>query len=229
MYAGEKNDTESTRSLVTSRNTIMKEKHPYWCESLRMLALGILHAAEIRDAHMRELAHFLYISVGEDYLRANDGHMYLYNDGAFSIFTGVIPESLLSMCKIYAQQVEGALWCVGRMGLLSRSPPDILDALNSAFVDINGVPLCDIEGISKGAGKGESDGQRLYRSWVEKKEVASGEPFAGECGKLHLEESEIIRALYYLASDFWEVRIASKTWPELDAANAHFLSSNLQG
>ena len=157
MYADEKNDTESIRALVASRNALMKTKHPNWRDSLRMLALGVLHIAEIRDAHMRELAHFLYISVGGDYLRANDGHMYLYDDGAFSISTGVIPESLLSRCKIYAHQVEGALWCVGRRGLLSRSPTDILGALNSAFVDINGVPLGDLAGISKGVGKGKSD------------------------------------------------------------------------
>ena len=147
IYIDEKKDTESIRALVSSRNALMQAKHPNWSDSLRMLALGVLHIVEIRDAHMRELAHFLYISAGEDYLRANDGHMYLYDDGAFSIFTGVITESLLSRCKIYGQEAEGALWCLGRRGLLSRRPTDILCALNSAFVDIDGVPLCDLEGV----------------------------------------------------------------------------------
>ena len=80
-----------------------------------------------------------------------------------------------------------------------------------AFVDINVVPLCDLEGVSKGAGKEISDGQRRNRRWVKKIEFTDGGPFPVECGHADLDASKILRALYYLAADFWRVRIPPPT------------------
>ena len=74
----------------------------------------------VRGVNMLELVRFLYLVQRGDRLRSHDGQPYLYAHGAFFGFNGLLPESLLSRCKIYAQCVEGALRCICSRGIQDR-------------------------------------------------------------------------------------------------------------
>ena len=86
-----------------------------------------------REIEVRDLAHLLHLAVGNMYLRSHPDQTYLYENGAFVPFNGVVPESLFHRCKEYATYVEG---CVCRLGIIIRGMADdggIFDAVDLLF------------------------------------------------------------------------------------------------
>ena len=96
MYSDILEDAFSIRIVVRERRRLIAENSPHWSEALNLVALGALLMVGVRDVNMQDLVFFLFLDQGESHLRAHDGHTYIYADGAFTIFSGVIPESLLA-------------------------------------------------------------------------------------------------------------------------------------
>ena len=229
IYSDVVEDSDSIRSVVRARRDTIAANFSKWPTGVVLISLGVLLMSRARDIHMQDLVHFLFLAQGEEFLRAHDGQTYIYMDGAFTVFSGLIPESLLTRCNAYAQRVEGALWCIGRRGVKSRDDLSILEALNEAFGAINKTNLCEIDGSDKGGGKGKGRGrgQLNFRSWLERgPETVDGALLSGQDDAIS--EKKVVDALSNLASDMWKARVECPNWLELAAANTLHLSSTLQ-
>ena len=66
------------------------------------------------DKKMNDMVHFLHLARGSNYLRSHGGRTYLFYNGAFRLFNGVSPESVLQMCAEFAPYVAGRLWYIDK-------------------------------------------------------------------------------------------------------------------
>ena len=98
-------DTYATAAVIPRRMTYATQEYPSWTDALTRVALGVVLLVIARDIEACDLAHFLHLSVGDMYLRSHSDQTYMYENGAFVPFNGVIPESLPRRCKEYAEYV----------------------------------------------------------------------------------------------------------------------------
>ena len=133
VYIDRVEDADSIATIVANRRLLISNNYTHWSPLLVSLGLGVLLMLGVRDINMQEMVHFLYLAQGGEYLRSHDGQTYLYGDGAFFVFNGLLPESLLSRCKIFAQCVEGALWCISSRGVQERGEMACGKAIDESY------------------------------------------------------------------------------------------------
>ena len=176
---------------------------------------------------MREMIHFLHPSQGNAHLRPHDGQTFLYDNGAFRLFNGVIPESVLLRCRAYAALAEWRLWCLAKkpaprgdggilqaMDFLSRSIAEPSRNAQSADLEDTGV-----------APDAQQRGVKRRRPWSE----LPGDHVALSTGDLG--EKEVIYALRELSLDKWcagkPIDERLKTWGAHEAVQPHAMLRKL--
>ena len=103
----EQPDSDLTKCVVARRMLLVASKYPKWPEFIRRVALGVLLMSTTRDINMQEMVHFLYLSQGDTHIRSHEGQAFLYDNGAFRLFNGVMPESVLQRSREYAEIADG--------------------------------------------------------------------------------------------------------------------------
>ena len=89
--------------------SFVAENYPALSGELARVALGVSLMSLMREINAQDLVHFLHLAQENMYLRPHTGQTYLYENGAFMRFNGVMPGSVLQRCNEYASYVEGCL------------------------------------------------------------------------------------------------------------------------
>ena len=131
-------DPDLTRSLVASRLQYADVNYPDWADNIGSVSIRVILMVQTRAVNIQGQIHFIHLAQGDKYMRAHAGQTYLYDNGAFQLYKGVTPESLLSRCRRYAECVEGRLWAMAKR-CKSRSEKDILDASNRTYRAISAL------------------------------------------------------------------------------------------
>ena len=127
-----------TRSIVASRLKYDEENYTDWADTLRRVSIGVVLMAQTRAVNIQDQIHFLHLAQGDKYMRAHAGQTYLYDNGASQLYKGVIPESVISRCRRYAECVEGFLWAMANR-CKSRSEKDIPESADRAYRAISAL------------------------------------------------------------------------------------------
>ena len=90
--------SDLTWSVIARRNRYVKENYPSWSTDLTRIALGVVLMSVTREITAHDLVHFLHLAQGGAYLRPHSGQAFLYENGAFRLFNGVMPESVIQRC-----------------------------------------------------------------------------------------------------------------------------------
>ena len=72
-------------------------------------------------------------------IRTHGGQTFLYENGAFQLFAGVAPEYMISRRKVYAECVDGGMWCIWNRGDSPRADDDIFDAMDRVYLSISRI------------------------------------------------------------------------------------------
>ena len=125
-------DADLTRIVVDRRMQYVSAQYSSWPEGLARVALGVILMSTANSIKMQDMVHFLHLAQGSNYLRSHGGQTYLFDNGAFRLFNGVIPESVLQRCSEFASYVEGCLWCIDKKCAF-RDELEIYDSLDRLF------------------------------------------------------------------------------------------------
>ena len=84
-----------------------------WCSDLvvQQIAVVLLLTFKLRlvDMSMKEYVHLIWAIEGDRFLRAHNGTLYLYVDGAWRAFSGIFPVSVITRVRLVLQYAEGFL------------------------------------------------------------------------------------------------------------------------
>ena len=219
-------DVDLTRVVVARRMQYVQTHCPSWAEGVARVALGVAHMSTVNSIKMQDMVHFLHLAQGGNYLRSHGGQTYLFENGAFRLFNGVIPESVPQRCSEYASFVEGCLWLIDQK-CPSREEKDIYDALGRLFraatlsanrgVAPEGAPLSNGE---------DPRGVKRMRQWISM-DIDEVLPTYSQ-----LPEKEIYTALRDYALEKCEVVMGGKgtslkTWGAEEAVNCQEMPKKL--
>ena len=115
--------------------SFVAENYPALSGELARVALGVSLMSLMREINAQDLVHFLHLAQENMYLRPHTGQTYLYENGAFRLFNGVMPESVLQRRKEYESYVEGCLWRIDRISP-RRGEVEILSSMGRLFRSI---------------------------------------------------------------------------------------------
>ena len=127
-------DRHRTKYVVSRRVDYLRRTYSHWSDDMRRIAMGVVLMSTTREANVQDQVHFLQLAVGGKLLRTHGGQTFLYENGAFRLFVGVVPEYMISRCKVYAECVEGGMWCIWDRGDTSRAEGDIFAAMDREFI-----------------------------------------------------------------------------------------------
>ena len=204
---------------------MLQRHYPTWAIFVISIASGLLRMIGVRGINLRGLVHFLYLAKGDDFLREHDGKTYIYNNGAFTIFTGLSPESLLSRCHIYADCVDGAMWGIcKRGGLHGRSDLETVNALAGSLAAISRADVTEIDDVEGSKGKCEPDNDRLrfrHRAPDAEDDIEGGEMEISP----NISDDVAHRAFLHLTFDLWKERLANPS--RLENAPTNTFATNI--
>ena len=125
-------DADLTRIVVDRRMQYATSHYSEWSEGIARVALGVALMIPTKAITLRDMVHFLHLAQGNSYLRSHEGQTCLFDNGAFRLFNGVVPESVLQRCAEFASYVEGCLWCIDKKCPI-RGELEIYEALGRLF------------------------------------------------------------------------------------------------
>ena len=125
-------DVDLTRIVFGRRVQYVSTQYSSWPVGIARVALGVILMSTANSIKIQDTVHFLHLAKGINYLRSHGGQPYLFDNGAFRLFNGVMPESVLQRCSEFASYVEGCLWCVDKKCAV-RDEIEIYAALDSLF------------------------------------------------------------------------------------------------
>ena len=180
-----------------------------------------------RGINIQEMVHFPNLSQENTHRRPQSGQAFLYYNGAFRLFNGVMPESVLQRCREYAELVEGCLWGLAKKNV-PREDGKILHALDLLFRSITefvrNPPSTDLEDDVV-APAAQQRGVKRRMHWLEIHDGAVAR-YTGD-----LDEKEVMDALRELALDKWCVGKPTderlKTWGAQEALNCQSMLRKL--
>ena len=148
-------DVDLARALVDRRKKSLAEKYKHWEDGLVRIAMGVVLMSTAKEINAQGLAHFLHRAQGDNIMRPQDGDTHHYENGAFRLFKGVIPESAIRRCGEFSSFVGGCLWRIEDT-CKSRSEMDICEAMGKLFLGITEEEgMCaDEVGSTEGAASG---------------------------------------------------------------------------
>ena len=106
IVADAKVDPDPTRSLVVSPSQYVGETYPYWTDTIRRVAIGVILMVQTRAVNIHGRIHIIHLAQGNKYMRPHAGKTYLYDNGAFQLYRGIMRESVLPRCRRYAECLE---------------------------------------------------------------------------------------------------------------------------
>ena len=115
---GTRIEREAARDVVVSEDiptsiqrvwAQVQEAHPEWDPAVQKLAVAALSVYQLRLIDMDLRVHVLltHIVEGGRHMRAHAGACYLYQNGSWRPFKGVIPEATMARIKKFTLQLEG--------------------------------------------------------------------------------------------------------------------------
>ena len=221
-------DADLTRIVVDRRMQYVTSHYSAWSEGLSRVALGVALMSTTEEITMRDMVHFLHLAQENSFPRSHEGQTYLFDNGAFRLFNGVAPESVLQSCAEFAPYVEGCLWSIDKKCSI-RDELEIYEALGRLFRAItiasrreetpNGLD-------AQSADVGVARGTKRRRPWLSI-EDAEVHPMSGPLAK-----REIYNALRDYSLDKWEVRKGYngsrlKSWGAQEAVNCQSMAKKL--
>ena len=99
LRVGARPGAELTRCVVSRTMRLVGYNYPLWPDFIRRVAPGVLTMSTTRDIRMHEMVHFPRLSQGATHIRPHGGQTFLYDNGAFRLFNGVMPASVLQRCR----------------------------------------------------------------------------------------------------------------------------------
>ena len=108
-------DDDLALSVIARRMSYVAANFPEWPEELARVALGVALVSLTREMNVQDLVHFLHLAHGNMRLRPHSGQTYMYGNGAFRLFNGAMPGSVLQRCKDYASYVDGCIWRIDKI------------------------------------------------------------------------------------------------------------------
>ena len=84
-------DADLTRVVVDRRSKFVAEKYEQWTEGLVRIALGVVLMSTAKEINVQGQVHFLHLAQGDNMMRSHGGNTYLYENGAFRLFKGIMP------------------------------------------------------------------------------------------------------------------------------------------
>ena len=222
-------DADLTRIVVDRRMQYVSAQYSSWPEGLARVALGVILMSTANSIKMQDMVHFLHLAQGSNYLRSHGGQTYLFDNGAFRLFNGVIPESVLQRCSEFASYVEGCLWCIDKKCAV-RDELEIYDSLDRLFRAITFARRAEVnvsrateseDGIPRGVKR-----PRPPPEWLTMDDADIPRTFTA------LAEKEIYQALRDYALDKWEGLKGYKgdmlkSWGAQEAVNCQEMAKKL--
>ena len=101
------------------------------------VVLLIMYRLRLVDMSMKEYVHVIHAIEGDRFLRAHNGTLYLYADGAWRAFCGIFPVSVLTRVRRVLLLVEGFLRTLPAN--TPRTDVGVLKALREATAGARGV------------------------------------------------------------------------------------------
>ena len=109
---------------------------------------------------------FSHLAQGNNYLRSQGRQTYLFDNGAFRLFNGVTPWSVLQSCAEYESYFERRLWCIDKRRA-NRDEVEINDALDHLFRAITISSSRDVTPVAVAqSGDGAPRSTKCMRSWL---------------------------------------------------------------
>ena len=90
------------------------------------VVLSVVHRCRLLDICMKEYVHILYCIEGGNYMRAHNGTLFLYSNGAYKPFVGIFTVSTLTRVQKVLLRVEGLLRLLSRG--IARTQRSVLSA-----------------------------------------------------------------------------------------------------
>ena len=219
-------DVDLTRVVVARRMQYVQTNYPSWTEGVARVALGVVLMSTANSIKMQDMVHFLHLAQGSNYLRSHGGQTYFFDNGAFRLFNGVIPESVLQRCSEFASFVEGCLWFIDQK-CPSRDELEIYAALDRLFRAATLASSRDVVpgGVLQSSGD-DPRGTKRMRQWLSV-DVDEVLPTYQQVA-----EKEIYTALREYALEKCEVvkggkGSALKSWGAQEAVNCQEMSKKL--
>ena len=152
-----------------------------------------------RDINMQEMAHCAQLSPGGSHIRYHGGQPFLYENGAFRLFSGVMPASVLQHCREYAEIGAGCQRRLG-MGPVPREEAEIPSGRDSVARSITNESPIDAPAELAASGVGVYEAPRGIKRM---RHLLF--PPDGECADLplDLDETGVIYAPIELSLDMW--------------------------
>ena len=224
----EKLDRHRTKYIVDRRGDYLRRTYGHWSDDMRRIAMGVVLMSTTREANVQDQVHFLQLALGGTLLRTHGGQTFLYEDGAFRLFVGVVPEYMISRCKVYAECVEGGMWCIWNRGDTSRAEEDIFAAMDRVYLSIS---RSDEQQISDDVASevnpgGLRRGIKRRRPWLE------AEALGAHIGGIYVDDAKIVRELTMLTLDMWkskESKAQSTDWVATEALNCQSTIQKIMG
>ena len=222
-------DADITRIVVDRRMQYVSAHYSAWPEGIVRVALGVILMSTANSIKMQDMVHFLHLAQGSNYLRSHGGQTYLFDNGAFRLFNGVIAESVLQRCSEYASYVEGCLWCIDKKCAV-RDEVEIYDSLDRLFRAVTFTTRAEANvSTVTASGDGAPRGVKRPRPPPEWLTVDDADiPRTSES----LAEKEIYQALRDYALDKWEGLKGYKgdmlkSWGAQEAVNCQEMAKKL--
>jgi hypothetical protein len=103
-----------------------------WDKDLVRLGVAALafYRSRYCDIGVREHVLMLHIIAGGDLIRAYDGVLYTYEDGAFHMYSGLVSESILTVCRSFLMCLEGLFTKLAQGNCNPTSDSDLLQSID---------------------------------------------------------------------------------------------------
>ena len=140
-------------------------------EVQHLAAAGVaLYKTRLSDIGIREQVFLLHLIDGGRQIRAHKGSLFMYQDGAWQLFTGVVPESLLLRFRRFLLRLEGMFLVLAEKNDRLESERELLAAGAAAVGEMGELTTVEIlesldqEALQKGSYQEEVAGEHRLLS-----------------------------------------------------------------
>ena len=102
-------DREDILHVCAAIKTHVHEKLGQYGKEIELLAMGAIGTYRTRqtDISLRDQVYIMHLVEGETHLRSHNGSVFLYRDGSWQLYNGVVPEAMLMRLKAFMLRLEG--------------------------------------------------------------------------------------------------------------------------
>ena len=140
-------------------------------EVQHLAAAGVaLYKTRLSDIGIREQVFLLHLIDGGRQIRAHNGSIFMYQDGAWQLFNGVVPESLLLRFRRFLLRLEGMFLVLAEKNDRLESERELLAAVAAAVGEMGELTTVEIlesleqKAFQKGSNQEEVAGEHRLLS-----------------------------------------------------------------